>query len=55
MRRSSAAMVRALSRVMVDADATLSVAEAPMHENAEPSDKPKTEAQVVSLDSFRKQ
>ena len=34
---------------------TLSVAEAPMHENAEPSDKPKTEAQVVSLDSFRKQ
>jgi len=34
---------------------TLSVPEAPMHENAEPSDKPKTEAQVVSLDSFRKQ
>ena len=34
---------------------TLSVAEAPMHENAEPSDKPKTEAQVVSLDSFRNQ
>ena len=30
------------------------VAEAPMHEDAEPSDKPKTEGQVVSLDSFRK-
>ena len=34
---------------------TQPVAEAPMHENAEPSDKPKTEGQVVSLDSFRKQ
>ena len=30
------------------------VAEAPMHEDAEPRDKPKTEGQVVSLDSFRK-
>ncbi len=35
-------------------DTALSVAEAPMHENAEPSDKPKTDGQVVSLDSFRK-
>ena len=34
--------------------AALPVAEAPMHENAEPSDKPKTDGQVVSLDSFRK-
>ncbi|MDS9951035.1 MAG: ClpXP protease specificity-enhancing factor SspB [Planktomarina sp.] len=34
---------------------TQPVAEAPMLENAEPSDKPKTEGQVVSLDSFRKQ
>ena len=33
---------------------TKPVAEAPMHEDAEPSDKPKTEGQVVSLDSFRK-
>ena len=33
---------------------TQPVAEAPMHEDAEPSDKPKTEGQVVSLDSFRK-
>ena len=30
------------------------VAEAPMHEDAKPSDKPQTEGQVVSLDSFRK-
>ena len=30
------------------------VTEAPMHENAEPSDKPNIEGQVVSLDSFRK-
>ena len=38
-----------------DADIeTLPVAEAPMHENAEPSDKPKPEAEVVRLDSFRK-
>ena len=38
-----------------DADVeTLPVAEAPMHENAEPSDKPKPEAEVVRLDSFRK-
>ena len=38
-----------------DANATtLYVAEAPMHENAEPSDEPKTDGQVVSLDSFRK-
>ena len=38
-----------------DANAkTQPVAEAPMHEDAEPSDKPKTEGQVVSLDSFRK-
>tara|TARA_B110000046_G_scaffold9497_1_gene9652 strand:+ start:108 stop:584 length:477 start_codon:yes stop_codon:yes gene_type:complete len=35
-------------------DTALSIAEAPMHENAEPSDKPKTDGQVVSLDSFRK-
>ena len=35
-------------------DTALSVAEAPMHENAEPNDKPKTDGQVVSLDSFRK-
>jgi len=34
---------------------TQPVAEASMIENAEPSDKPKTEGQVVSLDSFRKQ
>ena len=34
---------------------TQPVAEAAMIENAEPSDKPKTEGQVVSLDSFRKQ
>ena len=33
---------------------TQPVADAPMHENAEPSDKPKAEGQVVSLDSFRK-
>ena len=33
---------------------TKRVAEAPMHEDAEPSEKPKTEGQVVSLDSFRK-
>ena len=33
---------------------TQPIAEAPMHENAEPSDKPKTKGQVVSLDSFRK-
>ena len=33
---------------------TQPVADAPMHENAEPSDKPKGEGQVVSLDSFRK-
>ena len=33
---------------------TKPVAEAPMHEDAEPSEKPKTEGQVVSLDSFRK-
>ena len=38
-----------------DADIkTLPVAEAPMHENAEPSDNPKPEAEVVRLDSFRK-
>jgi hypothetical protein len=38
-----------------DLNATaLPVVEAPMHENAEPSDKPKTDGQVVSLDSFRK-
>ena len=30
------------------------VAEAPMLEDAEPSDEPKIEGQVVSLDSFRK-
>ena len=29
--------------------------EAPMHENAEPEDEIREEAQVVSLDSFRKQ
>ena len=29
--------------------------EAPMHENAEPEDEVREEAQVVSLDSFRKQ
>ena len=34
---------------------TQPIAEAPMHEDAEPSDKPKTKGQVVSLDSFRKQ
>ena len=28
--------------------------EAPMHEDAEEEEKPKTDAQVVSLDSFRK-
>ena len=33
---------------------TKPVAEAPMHEDAEPSEKLKTEGQVVSLDSFRK-
>lgn len=32
----------------------LPVIEAPMHENAEPNDKLKTDGQVVSLDSFRK-
>ena len=33
---------------------TLPSVEAPMHEDAEEEKKPKTDAQVVSLDSFRK-